>query len=163
MRTLLQPAMTGVESVRLGCAPRGGLLGGDVEMKALIAFACSIVGAFTLGAVIFYSLMATGNYCSAGGAAGGILFGFPIGGVIGILIYRAFSHQLRKSDILGVLLGLVLSSAGALTGLRFMDFFRGFRGYFALSFALVLSCLCALLGYKIALGIAVRLRRTDRT
>ena len=129
-------------------------------MKALIAFACSIVGAFTLGALIFYSLMATSNHCGPVAAVCAIAFGFPIGGVIGILIYKAFSHQLRKIDSLGVLLGLVLSTAAAVTGIGLMDILGGYVG---LTFTLVLSCLCALLGYKIAGGIAVRLRRTDRT
>lgn len=105
--------------------------------------------------------MATGHYCSAGGAAGGILFGFPIGSVIGILIYKAFSHQLRKIDVLGVLLGLVLSAAGAFAGLYMMGFIRGFRGLVGLAIPLVLSSVFALLGYKIAVGIAVRLRKTE--
>jgi len=128
-------------------------------MRIMIAYTCSVISAFTLAFFIDFVDLAVGD-CSIAATAKAIGFGFPIGGVIGIFIYKALSHQFRKINVLGMFLGLVLSTAAAVGGLFLMDIFGSFVG---LLFALLFSCLCALLGYEVVDRIAIRLRRTDRT
>jgi len=123
-------------------------------MHAMMA----LLGAFTLGVVIDIALLRTGD-CSMGALAKAIFWGFPIGGVVGILIYKVFSRHFRKIDILGMVLGLLLSSAATVVGLVSMDILGFLVG---ITFALLVSCACALLGYWVVDRVAARLRKSDR-
>jgi hypothetical protein len=104
----------------------------------------SIVGGFAIGFVINLSLRATGD-SSIGAAAKAILFGLPIGNILGAGLYRRITLKTSlKADILGAFLGLILSSFGALSGLYAMDIFGAYIG---LALTLFSSALGSVFGY----------------
>ena len=131
---------------------------GAENMRTLISYVCSVIGSFTLGVAVFIALMRTGD-CSLGAVAKGIFFGFPVGGVMGIFMFRVFSRRFRKIDMVSIVVGWVVSTAAAVVALLATDRFLGILA--GIPFAVLLCSLCALVGYMVVDATASRLHRTD--
>jgi hypothetical protein len=112
----------------------------------------SIVGGFAVGFVIVLALRATGD-CSIGAAAKAIMFGLPIGNVLGAGLHRKITLKTSlKENILGGFIGLILSSFSALSGLYAMDILGGYIGF---AFTLFSSALGSVFGYAASSKILV--------
>jgi hypothetical protein len=112
----------------------------------------SIIGGLGIGFLIASSLLTAGD-CSIGEVAKALMFGLPIGNVFGIGFYKkVFLNALTKSDVVGGVLGLILSGLGALAGLFAMDTWGSYTG---LGIVLFASCLGSVLGYSMGSKIMV--------
>lgn len=123
-----------------------------------MGYLCAIVGALTLAFLVDMGLVASGD-CSIGALEWAIWLGFPIGGVIGLLTYKAFSRQFRKRDVIGIVPSLVISTATCCGGLFLTEMCGLLVG---LPLTLLLTCVAVVRSYRALDVIAGRLRKKDR-
>jgi hypothetical protein len=110
----------------------------------------SIIGGFGIAFLIASILTIAGNF-SAAALVSALVFGLPIGNIMGLSLYRkVFLDAYIKSNIIGSIIGLILSGLGVLSGLYAMNAWSSFAGLIIIPFA---SCLGSLLGYSIGLKI----------
>ena len=102
----------------------------------------ALIGGLLTGGIVDAALLEAGD-CAIGAAAKAMVFGVPVGNVLGIVVYRKyFLHSLIA--LLACFLAAVCSALTLLAGLFAMDAFGSVPG---LILALTGSCVASLFGY----------------
>ena len=105
--------------------------------------------------VVFYPigsyLSDTLNFMDLGGDKAGLFFvvflGFPLGSLLGFSLIDKLFYRAMGINILGIVLGLILSLVGAFIGILLLDIF----GIFAVVLLPIIVIVASLTGYQTGL------------
>lgn len=126
--------------------------------RILCQMGCALVGAVMVG-FLFAAVLNGAVSATLGGDKGGVFvalfLGLPIGSLLGILFIDRVLYNFMKKNVVGVVLGFILSSLGAVESLILLDTIGGT----GILFAPGISTCLGMAGYWIPLARSKGIKR----